>query len=92
MESFVAEVANEDGSLYQYIQHGNVAVRIGNTLFVHGSVDESNMKYIPQHIRFENAKKPQAPQKVIENLDDWVKELNNYLKIGLIDYKRRPMG
>ena len=91
LESFVAEVANEDGSLYQYIQHGNVAVRIGNTLFVHGSVDESNMKYIPQHIRFENAKKPQAPQKVIENLDDWVKELNNYLKIGLIDYKRRPL-
>ena len=91
LESFVAEVANEDGSLYQYIQHANVAARIGNTLFVHGSVDENNMKYIPQHIRFENARKPQAPQKLIENLDDWVKELNNYLKIGLIDYKRRPL-
>ena len=36
------------------------------------------MKYVPQHIKFENAKSPQKPAQIVEDLDEWINELNKY--------------
>ena len=90
LKSFIYEITNEEGSLFQYIRNGTVAARIGNTLFVHGTIDKINMKYVPQHIKFENAKSPQKPAQIVEDLDEWINELNKYLQEGILDFKRRP--
>ena len=37
VENFIADIASEDGALRQYLAHADVAVVLGNTLFVHGN-------------------------------------------------------
>eukprot|EP00956_Cyclotella_meneghiniana_P016540 scaffold26102_cov75-Cyclotella_meneghiniana.AAC.4 len=47
VESFEHEINCEMGSLWQYLKHANIAVTIGNTIFVHGAIDALTMKYVP---------------------------------------------
>ena len=53
VENFIADIASEDGALRQYLAHADVAVVLGNTLFVHGAVDAQTMAFVPSHTRFE---------------------------------------
>jgi hypothetical protein len=90
VQSFLDEV-QEGGSLLEYLHHAQVAAVIGNTLFVHGAVDVENMKFVPSHeSKFENPKSKPAPGKICHELQEWFEELNQYLKHGLDDYKKRP--
>lgn len=89
VNSFVDEA--DRGSLREYLDHAQVAAAIGNTLFVHGCVDASTIRFVPsRQSKFENPpSKPEAGM-MCENFSDWVDELNAYLRDGLEDYERRP--
>jgi hypothetical protein len=90
VDSCVYEICDPNGSLWQYIDNGSVGAIIGNTLFVHGAINRSCMKYVPQHIKFENSDKPQLPFKMVESVHEWVDLLNQYLRDGFDDYLKRP--
>ena len=91
LESFLFEVENPDGSLRQYLEAADVAVCIGNTLFCHGCVDRATMKFIPSHSsKFENPTRKPLPGAEIDNVQEWCRNLNMYLKAGLKDYEMRP--
>lgn len=91
LESCLHEVRHPDGSLRQYLEAGNVAVCIGNTLFCHGAVDAATMKFVPStETRFENPTTKPPAAATIDNVQQWAEALNLYLKQGMEDYLKRP--
>ena len=46
VDSFLADVG-EGGALRGYLEHGSLACVLGNTIFVHGCLDASNIKLVP---------------------------------------------
>jgi hypothetical protein len=91
LENILHEIESPEGSLREYLEHANVAVQIGNTLFCHGAVDRNTMKYVPLFdTRFENPPSKPPPKQICEDLPEWIQSLNDYLKNGLLDYQNRP--
>jgi hypothetical protein len=91
LESFVYEVESPNGSLRQYLEHAQVAVCIGNTLFCHGAVDRQTMQFVPSNTtKFENPTSPPPPAALIDNVQQWTDALNNFLEQGLAEFQRRP--
>ena len=91
VDNFLYEVENPEGSLRQYLENAEVAAALGNTLFVHGAVDERTMKYVPAlDTKFENPSSKPKSTKIYEDLNEWVAELNSFLKAGLKDHYERP--
>jgi len=94
VNSFLYEMS-EEGSLYQYLTLSQIAALIGNTIFVHGSIDELTMKFVPPlDIKFELPKSPppvdSSDGKMIEDVHQWVHELNDFLQHGMKDFVERP--
>ena len=90
VENFIADIASEDGALRQYLAHADVAVVLGNTLFVHGAVDAQTMAFVPSHTRFELPRVKQPPAAAGMGVADWAAGLNRYLREGLADHAARP--
>ena len=90
VENFIADIASEDGALRQYLAHADVAVVLGNTLFVHGAVDAQTMAFVPSHTRFELPQVKQPPAAAGMGVADWAAGLNRYLREGLADHAARP--
>lgn len=80
----VAEIVNPDGALRQYIELGQVAARIGNSLFVHGAVDAKSMGFIPpSELKFELPNGPPPPSAFEpKGVDEWIAGLNDFLRAG----------
>jgi len=94
VDSFLYELSAK-GSLYQYLKLSQIAAIIGNTIFVHGSIDELTMKYVPSpDTKFElpTSLPPEdgSDGTMIENVHKWVEALNDYLQQGLKDFDDRP--
>lgn len=86
----VRSIEHPDGALRQYLEHADVAVVIGNTLFVHGAVDADTMGYVPLPTRFETpVVKAPAAQASIGPVREWATAMNTFLKEGLQDYANR---
>lgn len=91
MESFQYEVENPKGSLRQYLENACGVAVVGNALFAHGAVDRDTMKFVPAHdSKFENPSLCPEPGAVVDDLYEWVDAMNEFLKIGLEDYRARP--
>ena len=91
LKSMIHEVESPTGSLRQYLEHANVVVKLGNTIFCHGAIDANTMKYVPMFdTKFENPRSKPSPKQICSSLMEWVNSLNDYLKHGLLDYKERP--
>lgn len=91
VDSFIHEVASPQGSLRQYMELANIAVCIGNTLFCHGAVDQATMQFIPSlQTKFHLPTTKAPPAAMIDNVHEWTKALNQFLKEGLIDFEKRP--
>ena len=90
VENCIAEVL-PGGALWEYLNEACVAALIGNTLFVHGCVDEDNYGYIPRHTRFQIPNDISRPDvERVSGVAEWVDGLNAYLKAGLQDHLARP--
>lgn len=91
VDSFLYEVEHQNGSLRQYLEAADVAVCVGNTLFCHGCVDRATMRFIPSmHTKFENPASKPPPAAEIDNVQEWTRQLNHFMKSGLEDFQKRP--
>ena len=78
------------GLLRTYMEHADVAVLLGHTLFVHGSVDARTMRFVPgERTRFCLPTGPQ-PGRTVDSVDEWCDGLNALLRHGLADHAARP--
>ena len=78
------------GLLRTYMEHADVAVLLGHTLFVHGSVDARTMRFVPdEQTRFCLPTGPQ-PGRTVDSVDEWCDGLNALLRRGLADHAARP--
>jgi hypothetical protein len=89
LQHSIDSIANPNGALRQYLEHSDVAVVIGNTLFVHGVVDRNTMGYVPLHTRFENSLVKPPAAITIDPVGEWAVAMNQYLKDGLQDFADR---
>jgi len=95
-ESFLREI-EPGGSLRAYLERAVVAARIGDTLFVHGSCDRLSAGFVPPlETRFDvgrdgdPAHPPSRPAYADVSVDDWIDGLNDLLRRGLEEHRRRP--
>ena len=78
------------GLLRTYMEHADVAVLLGHSLFVHGSVDARTMRFVPdEQTRFCLPTGPQ-PGRTVDSVDEWCDGLNALLRRGLADHAARP--
>ena len=90
-EHCLQDVVSPSGALRQYLEHGCVACRIGNTLFVHGAIDRHSMRFVPSSsTRFELPSVKLPPAEVVDTVDEWVEGMNRFLRTGLEDFAARP--
>ena len=74
--------------MYEFIRHGQLAARIGDTLYVHGGImnydgsgeETSVLGVVPDQ------KQP------IEDIDEWITSLNEWKDAQLKDYRQKPHG
>ena len=85
------------GLLRTYMEHADVAVLLGHTLFVHGAVDAQAAGFVPdKNTRFRVGRHGDAgfpPTKSFmgeRDVDAWVRDLNALLAWGLEDHLARP--
>lgn len=47
VQSYISSLQGPGGVLFQYLQHAQLAVILGDTLFVHGAIGEHSLGFIP---------------------------------------------
>ena len=78
------------GLLRTYMEHADVAVLLGHSLFVHGAVDARTMRFVPdERTRFCLPAGPQ-PGRTVDSVGEWCAGLNALLRLGLADHAARP--
>lgn len=88
--SFVDDVCDARGALREYLEHACVAVTIGNTLFVHGAVDDRTARVVPAPTTRFEMPQFEPPHGKCDTVAEWVEEHNRLLRVGLDDFARRP--
>jgi hypothetical protein len=69
------------GAHWQYLCHGQLAFRCGQTLFVHGGVGEDSLGHVPGGPSF--AQRP--------DVDSWIEALNGFCHEHLARYAAHPV-
>ena len=77
VESFLFSLA-PNGFHSKYMMMADIALMIGDTLFVHGSIDTLNIGYVPPY----NGEQT----KLCTSLEEWIKEINNFAKFEVNEY------
>ena len=89
LNNFVDSVEKEDGFVRRYLDAAELGAVIGNTLFVHGAIDELSMGFIP------SPKNRDRVQEVIEgeewkdthSLQEWLAALNKWGRESFQEWK-----
>lgn len=90
LDSFLHNICHLSGAQRQYLEHGSVAARIGNTIFVHGALDENSAGFVPPlGVKF-GIPETKEPGRFCESVDEWIAAMNSFLRAGLDDFARRP--
>ena len=88
--SMVADIA-PGGVLREYLELASIAVVLGNTLFVHGSLDPMSINKVPEDAtRFCTPPNPQPFRELSGGVAEWAKEMNALMQRGLADHAARP--
>jgi hypothetical protein len=87
-ESFVKGVMDDDGFYHEYLKRGELAVRLENTLFVHGAAEPRGLGFVPSlDIIFV----ANSPEKVTgaeyEDLDVWIEKLSEFKTRAIEDWR-----
>lgn len=91
LKSFLDEVILPEGTMRLYLELADVVVVIGNTIFVHGAVDEHTMRFVPRDdSKFELPTRRPKPAKMCNDARQWAESLNSFFKRGLEDFRQRP--
>ena len=69
---------SNDNYMLKYLRHGKIAHIFGKHIFVHGSINENNIGYVPKS------------KKNIEDINEWVNKLNEWFHKELSEYIKNP--
>jgi len=92
VQSYVDAVEQDDGFLWQYFEHAEMAFRWGNTLFVHGGLPARSPGWLPP-LRLpyvtpaEGAECPGEDLPEGHTLEEWIEAMNARFREGLRDYR-----
>jgi len=92
VESYMGAVERDDGFLWKYFQHAEMAFRWGNTLFVHGGVPAKSPGWLPP-VRLPYVTPPDGAECPGEDLpeghslEEWIEAMNKRFNDGLRDYR-----
>jgi len=80
VNSFLSSVlpSGENNFMYEYLRVAQLIFRVGNTLFVHGGINDENFGTVP------------GDDIIRENVDDWIRDLNQWAAGELDDYVKQP--
>lgn len=88
VQSFLDGVLREDGFYYAYLQRGQLALKLGDALFVHGATDPRGLGWVPD---LSVAFVANAPEDVkgteVPDLDEWVRQLNAFKTRALSEWR-----
>jgi len=72
----------ERGALSEFLDKGQIAVRLGDTMFVHGAIDDRTAGFIPNHDTKFEVPKVRSEGRIVEGVDEWIREINEYKSAG----------
>ena len=88
LQSFVDGVTREDGFYYEYLKRAQLVARIGDSLFIHGAADSRGLGFVPSvEMRFIRNPIEDVVGKEFANLDEWVGNLNEFLRECIRDWR-----
>jgi hypothetical protein len=88
--SFITSVTDPTSYFRQFLNLGCIAVRLADTIFVHGALDINTFGFVPDsNTKFEMPTSKSIGTH-IDNVDEWISAINNYLTVGLKDFEQRP--
>lgn len=78
--SFINSVLpdNDNNFMLKYLKNADYMVRIGNTVFVHGGINDLNLGTVP------------GDEKIRENIDEWLIDLNKWKNDQINEYENNP--
>mmetsp|Transcript_103272 Transcript_103272/g.182924 ORF Transcript_103272/g.182924 Transcript_103272/m.182924 type:complete len:594 (+) Transcript_103272:2-1783(+) len=95
VDSYIKSVENDDGEVRSYLRNAQIGVIIGDTLFVHGAVEERALGFVPSHYtRF----KENSPEEVSSlpgvqrglPLREWIDGLNSFACKEVAEWCKNP--
>ena len=89
VDSLISDI-QPGGCLRSYLEHAQLATILGNTIFVHGALDPTSIKLVPDvKTRFHL---PSGPQPMVkhESVKGWADAFNSLLKEGLKQHLASP--
>eukprot|EP00854_Cymbomonas_tetramitiformis_P003742 gene3742-4681_t len=102
-QSFLDSVERPDGAVLRYLRCADIAVIIGNTLFVHGAITAESMGFVPDAIElgyFDRdsggalvSSAEEVPGRMLpegHTVHEWVEQLNLFAQAALDDFERDP--
>lgn len=80
LNSFIEgiSVGGEDPYMLKYLRAGCLMAKVGKNLIVHGGLSDNNIGTVP------------GDDKIRESVDDWMKDLNQFVQNELDDYESQP--
>jgi hypothetical protein len=90
-ESFRGHIAHSEGAYRQFLAHAQLAVVLGNSLFVHGTVDDASVGFVP-HDSTPYAMHAPRGEEMLGRADAlaWVR-LQASALAGVVSQPRRPV-
>jgi hypothetical protein len=83
-------VDKEDGFYTEYLKRGQLAVRLDNTLFVHGAADERGLGFVPNlDLKFVWNQPEEVVGEHYEHLDEWIEKLNAFKEESLAQWRQQ---
>eukprot|EP01102_Stenamoeba_stenopodia_P021726 TRINITY_DN8838_c0_g1_i1.p1 TRINITY_DN8838_c0_g1~~TRINITY_DN8838_c0_g1_i1.p1 ORF type:complete len:337 (+),score=45.78 TRINITY_DN8838_c0_g1_i1:64-1074(+) len=92
VEDYLNSVVKPDGFVREYLEHANIAVCLGNTLFVHGAVTDRNIGFLPSTDNREAVQEVPPGEETIGKLSarEWIQALNSWGKDSFEQWKHQP--
>ena len=88
--NFYQSVIDSKSLFRQFLAQGCIAVRLGDTIFIHGALDANTAGWVPDNDTKFEMPQEKASGTLVRDVDVWIERMNQYLKEGLIDFNERP--
>jgi hypothetical protein len=95
VESFVSAVEHDDGEVCSYLRSAQLGVIIGDTIYVHGAVEERAMGFVPSHLtqyKVNTSTEIQSLPGVRTGLPlrEWIDGLNAFAAEQVAEWRKNP--
>ncbi len=90
-QHFLDSVHGEDGIYRDYLSLGVLALRVNETLYVHGAADNRGLRFVPDtHLQFVQNAEEVVTGNYYDNIDEWIEKLNEFKDESLRQWIAAP--